>query len=242
MRMLLGRIYSFFRVFALWGVIFLVLALGVWKVPLSGIYQEAVSGGNYVNLLCMYFLISVPLLLILSVPGWIFSEVRFYEWIQMDVEATMRSPYAALNIIPVLFHARRTNTQRMIWRSDFGAFILTFIEMILWWTIVLAGSYYIVISDNVFKTVISQQTITELYINIGTSLLVLLIISLIDKIADGILRRIWKEQEYRERKRIKRNSNKDNYYERHPEKKPSCCSSCGGPYPLCRDGCNLFDD
>ena len=188
----------------------------------------------------MYFLISVPLLLFLSVPAWIFSGVRFYEMIQLDVEATMRSPYAALNIIPALFHARRTNTQRMIWRSDFGAFILTFIEMILWWTIVLAGSYYIFISDNVFKTVISQQTITEIFIKIVISGLVLFIISLIDKIADGILRRIWKEQEYRERKRIKRN--KEDYYERHPEKKPSCCSSCGGPYPLCRDGCNLFDD
>lgn len=22
---------------------------------------------------------------------------------------------------------------------------------------------------------------------------------------------------------------------------PSCCETCGGPYPLCKDSCNLFD-
>lgn len=23
---------------------------------------------------------------------------------------------------------------------------------------------------------------------------------------------------------------------------PSGCRACGGPYPMCRDGCNMFDD
>lgn len=23
---------------------------------------------------------------------------------------------------------------------------------------------------------------------------------------------------------------------------PICCRACGGPYPLCRDGCPIFDD
>ena len=26
------------------------------------------------------------------------------------------------------------------------------------------------------------------------------------------------------------------------KKKPKCCEACGGPYPMCKDGCSLFDD
>lgn len=34
----------------------------------------------------------------------------------------------------------------------------------------------------------------------------------------------------------------EEYYDLHPEDLPEACSACGGPYPLCMDGCNLFDD
>ena len=33
-----------------------------------------------------------------------------------------------------------------------------------------------------------------------------------------------------------------NLYDGGSRKKPKCCVACGGPYPLCKDGCSLFDD
>lgn len=32
------------------------------------------------------------------------------------------------------------------------------------------------------------------------------------------------------------------YFKDHPEDIPSCCNACGGPYPLCRWSCKVFDD
>lgn len=35
----------------------------------------------------------------------------------------------------------------------------------------------------------------------------------------------------------------DEYEERYDDDNlPFCCSACGGPYPLCKEGCNMFDD
>ena len=31
-------------------------------------------------------------------------------------------------------------------------------------------------------------------------------------------------------------------YDGAGKKKPKCCEYCGGPYPLCKDGCSVFDD
>jgi radical SAM protein with 4Fe4S-binding SPASM domain len=31
-------------------------------------------------------------------------------------------------------------------------------------------------------------------------------------------------------------------FETGRKKKPYACQSCGGPYPLCRDGCPIFDN
>lgn len=35
----------------------------------------------------------------------------------------------------------------------------------------------------------------------------------------------------------------EEYFDRPKEGDvPLACEACGGPYPLCADGCNLFDD
>ena len=31
-------------------------------------------------------------------------------------------------------------------------------------------------------------------------------------------------------------------FEGHPERKPEGCAACGGPYPYCRESCEIFDD
>lgn len=41
-------------------------------------------------------------------------------------------------------------------------------------------------------------------------------------------------EEKKERKNLAKSSNQ--------KSTPSACKACGGPYPLCKDGCALFDD
>lgn len=35
--------------------------------------------------------------------------------------------------------------------------------------------------------------------------------------------------------------NQTNQRKSKPDKVPVGCKACGGPYPLCKDSCNLFD-
>lgn len=63
-KMLMRTIIQFLNHFSFWGVFFLLSLMFGYNISISTVIQEALHGGQFVNIYCEYMLISVIIFII----------------------------------------------------------------------------------------------------------------------------------------------------------------------------------
>ncbi len=124
---------------------------------------------------------------------------------------------------------------------DIAIHVRRFIEMALWWFIVIFGVYTIYHQgNNAILSAIDQRSFIDYVFILGISLAVYFVLLFLFQIIYRIVSNKWKNEGGRLHSEY--GTRAERYYTRRPERIPVGCRACGGPYPECKAGCNLFDD
>ena len=237
----------FFAGYSLLGIgIMLVLMLG-FNVGLSEIVSLAIHGERYLNVSCLYMLVSLILFPIATIVHIFLTMKLYYRGgiddypiivaFFMELTYVFRTlclkPYKGLDLRWLFDFPRESANDRKI---DISRWFPRFVETALWWGIIAAVIYTILTPGNngiILK--IKQVPRLHLVIILGLSLAVFIIASIVF----GLLESLFDSIRVRNLNRVINKRSKRHYRE---VSKPVGCTACGGPYPLCKDGCPLFDD
>ena len=241
------KLAHFFAGYSLLGsCILLVLVLG-FHVKLSDIWFLALHGGLFLNISCIYMLASfvaftIAVVVQLSLTIKMYYQMRdgsprfiaFLMELMYVFQTLCWKPYKGLDIRWVFQLPKCSAHDRKIYVRRW---IPLFVETVLWWGITAAVFYTILIpGNNEISLRITQVTNVQRLIIFGVSLAIVILASILFGFLYHLFDRI--RVDILDRNREKRLSN------RRSRKGfiPAGCTACGGPYPLCKDGCPIFDD
>ena len=251
------RLMNSIKVLAFWGIVFLNILILGFQVKIQDIWSIACSLKMPLSAFCIDMLVSVflyPILTAIWLTHLLKGKLSFGEILVIGFQPLLWMPYKGLDIKELIGALNETDAKVKIY--DLGVWIYHVVEMLIWWFVVLFGIYTIYHQkDNALFAAIEQTSSLEKVKVLIICIIVYVVIRLlawaiyeIDSRKQSKKIHSLKNQTYT-RKRNKKNTSKkqsgtraQKYYDRHPEHIPSACSACGGPYPECRDSCNLFDD
>lgn len=237
------KFLSFIQTFAFWGICFLLILTIGFGVRIQDIFYIAVSLETNLAAFCLYLLVSVGLFPLFTIIIGIVhgkSGLSFGESLAIDLPVLLWTPYKGLDFRGRLKKNSGFDSQFVF--HDIGIRIWRFIEMIIWWTIVIGGLFSIYVQyDNAIRFAIDQKSSIEKLKIIGIALIVYIVLRLISWIINKVCTNSWKEEGYRPPS-YEQGTKAEQYYRQHSERKPVGCRACGGPYPECKLSCNLFDD
>ena len=226
--------------------ILLVLVLG-FKTNLREIYSIALHGNRYLNVSCLFLLVSFIVFPIATIVHIAFTMKMYYRRrnnyplfvaflmeLMYVFQTLCWKPYKGIDLRWVIHLPRQSAHDRKI---NVSRWFPRFIETVLWWSITAAVFYTIMIpGDNGIFLKIAQVSSQQRILIFGASIAIIIGASIIFgqlyNLFDHIRVRILDRNRYSQQ-------SKSNHRE---VSKPVGCTACGGPYPLCKDGCPLFDD
>lgn len=229
---------------AFWGMFFLVALIVGFSVPLKGLVQDITSTGIPLNVFAIYLLVSAPVFAILAIIDFIISHkngITVFETMAIAIPSLVWTPYKGIDIRE-LFKFRKLGMSGSAIAYDIGIMLQRIIEMVIWWGVLVYAIRAIMVTPNcVVATTINAMEKKEIFQKAGMVLLAIIVINILGWIVSSIQSRIWKKQ-FSRSERYSKGTLGQHYFDKHPERIPSGCRACGGPYPECRSGCNLFDE
>lgn len=164
-----------FEVFAFWGLCFLLILIIGFGVKPQDIITIAISLEMNLAAFCIYLLGSViifPFLSIISMVSSLKSGLSLGDILAIDIPPLLWTPYKGLDIRE-LFKINKLGLDAKGIFYDIMVHIRRFIEMALWWFIVVFGVYTIYHqSNNAIRFAIDQKSFTEKATIIGICLAV----------------------------------------------------------------------
>lgn len=126
-----------------------------------------------------------------------------------------------------------------------GSF-LWFVAPVLWLLKLLSLIVFLFYEENSIHSILEivpKERYCYVFGMLVFALLIWIIIAIIaKKIGIKYLRTLSEQEEYIANYRKRKNGTKSQqYYSRYPERIPSGCRECGGPYPSCKSSCNLYN-
>lgn len=234
------KLINVIKSFAFWGIMFLLILVLGFGIRLKDIFEIAMSFQMPLAAFCIYFLISIVLYPLLAVLTNIKAGLSFIDIFVIHFPTYLWIPYKGLDIRG-LFKLKEYGSETRAKVYDIWVHIYRFFDTVIWWALVVGGTVAILnSSNNGLINAIDAKTTTQKLSIIGIVVgiyFLLLIISLI--IWKAVTKR-WRNGGIREP--VNKGTKAQQYFDRHPEKIPSECRACGGPYPECRSSCNLFDE
>lgn len=237
------KLLSTIKVFAFWGICFLLILVIGFGVKSHDIISIATSLEMNLAAFCIYILGSViifPLLAIISMISLLKSGLSFGDVLAINISPLLWTPYKGLDIRE-LFKLKKLGLDARGILHDIMVHIRRFLEMTLWWFIVVFGLYTIYHQgNNAIRSAIDQKSFSGKATIVGICLAVYLVLQLFSWVVNKVVTKKWRNE-------VRRSSSDSGtraqrYYDRHPERIPSGCRACGGPYPECKASCNLYDD
>lgn len=178
------RILTTIKNFSFWGVLFLAFLIFVFNVNLSDIVYEGIYGDKPLKYYCLYMLISVLVYLIFQFLHFKLLKVSIFDYFAICTLSTFWIPYRGITIL--FSHGKKSR--------EVGNIILSLIETILWWFIILTGIYTIInTNDNriFFNINIMEKNIVMK--KIGVMFGLILVGNIIGFIAYEISGKKWKD-------------------------------------------------
>lgn len=235
------KLLSAIKAFAFWGICFLLILVIGFGVKVQDIISIATSLEMNLAAFCIYILGSViifPLLAVISMISDLKSGLSFGDVLAIDIPPLLWMPYKGLDIRE-LFKLKKLGLDARGILYDIMVHIMRFLEMALWWFIVVFGVYTIYHQgNNAIRSTIYQKPFSEKAIIAGICLAVYLVLQIFSWIINIVVTKKWRNE-------VRRSSSDSGtraqrYYGRHPERIPSGCRACGGPYPECKASCKLI--
>lgn len=237
------RIINSVEYLTFWGLCFLLVLLAGFGVGLQDIIAIALSLEMNLAAICLYLLCSLilfPILVIFKVISNLKSGLTLGDVLAIDMLPILWMPYKGLDLRE-LFNLKTAELDKNEKHHDLGVYAWRIVYMALWWFIFLFGLYTVYHqSDNAIRSAIEQKSFNEIIIIIGIVIAVYFVLHLLAWIIQKIVSKKWKNEV--RKTSIYSGTKKQRYYERHPERIPSGCRACGGPYPECKASCTIYDD
>jgi hypothetical protein len=237
------RVVQILKVFAFWGILFLLVLVFGFGVDISDIVAIAKSLEMNLAAYCIYLLVSIalyPIIVIVSTIRSLKAGLDFSDVVAIGLPPTLWTPYKGLDIRG-LFKLKSLGLDAKGIRFDIGVHIIRFLETALWWFVVATGIYAVYHQgNNAILRAIGQKTVQEKLIVAGICIAVYCVLNLIAWLINKAVTKRWRSEPTSSY--TQSGTRAQRYYERHPERIPAGCRVCGGPYPECRSSCNLFDE
>ena len=237
------RVVNSIKVFAFWGIMFLLVLVFGFGVGISDIIAIAKSLEMNLTAYCIYLLVSIvlyPIIIIVTTIASLKAGLTFSDIVAIGLPTTLWTPYKGLDISG-LYKLKASGLDAKGIRFDIGVHIIRFLETALWWFVVITGIYAVYHQgNNAILHAIGQKTVKEKFIVAGICIAVYCVLNLIAWLVNKAVTKRWRSEPTRSY--TQSGTRAQRYYERHPEKIPAGCRACGGPYPECRSSCNLFDE
>ncbi len=237
------RVVQILKVFAFWGILFLLVLVFGFGVDISDIVAIAKSLEMNLAAYCIYLLVSLvlyPLIIIYNAITSLKACLTFSDIVAIGLPTTLWIPYKGLDCRG-LIKLKTSGLDAKGIRFDIGVHIIRFLETALWWFVVVTGIYAVYHQgNNAILRAIGQKTVQEKLIVAGICFAVYCVLNLIARLINKAVTKRWRSGPTRSY--TQSGTRAQRYYESHPEKVPAGCRACGGPYPECRSSCNLFDE
>ena len=237
------KIFCMIKNLAFWGIVFLLVLIFGFGVRFKDIFSIAFSFEWYLAAYCLYFLVSIilfPLLLVLIYKFDVSCGLSLGDIVPVDLPATLWMPYKGLDIHG-LFKMKKSGLDASGVFVEIGIHVRRLFETLLWWAIVIFGIYTIFNQgDNAILKAINEKSSKDKLIVLGVALGVYLLLSIISWLVQKASVSRWRDAGARSHSQT--GTGLQRYFDRHPERLPSVCSACGGPYPECRESCNVLGE
>ena len=237
------RVVQILKVFAFWGILFLLVLVFGFGVDISDIVAIAKSLEMNLAAYCIYLLVSLvlyPLIIIYNAITSLKACLTFSDIVAIGLPTTLWIPYKGLDCRG-LKKLKTSGLDAKGIRFDIGVHIIRFLETALWWFVVVTGIYAVYHQgNNAILRAVGQKTVQEKLIVAGICFAVYCVLNLIARLINKAVTKRWRSGPTRSY--TQSGTRAQRYYESHPEKVPAGCRACGGPYPECRSSCNLFDE
>ena len=172
------------KVFAFWGLVFLLILLFGFGVDIVDIITMAMSLEMYLSAFCIYMLLSViiyPLLAIMILVKNI-EDISLIDAFLIQFTPNLWTPYKGFDI-RFLFSLPDLDLPGII--HDILVGILRFVDMIIWWGILIFGLYTIHNQgENPILSAINAKTAIQKMAVVGGVLIGYLILKVIIYIAN----------------------------------------------------------
>ena len=232
------------RTFSFWGAfLFLSLVVG-FRVSIWGIVSDALNAELPIKVLCVYAIASIFVffaILLFDILSAKNSAITVQQQLIYGFHSTVWTPYKGF-AIGELFKFKRLGMSKSAIAYDVAIMIWRLLEMIAWWCIVAGIVFH---TRRTPECAISKAFAQLSTIEIRNRILIIVVSIIVLNLLAWMLDEI-DAKKLREGANRTRNNSRgtlgQRYFDKHPERIPSGCRSCGGPYPECRASCSLFDE
>lgn len=173
---------NFLKRLSFWGVAFLLIITIGFRVDFRDIFMFCYSGKRYLDFLCIYMVISIPVCA--AMTAWNLTKLTensytFFEALFIDLNTNLWTPYQGF-AYKAYFYGNEKKSDMAILYAE------AIIEMIIWWFIVIFGVINIIsVADNPIMAAINNLSRTDLLIRIaivvGVYLVLVVICGLLER-------------------------------------------------------------
>lgn len=154
----MNLILSELKKLSFWGIIFIIILVFAFKVRFLEIISLATNGPNYLNVFCIFMVLSIVVFPITAVVIKVSQGLSILDMIAIRFPPDLWMPYKG---ITVFRDSRREKNDPDIDKQAFAfdvvIFINRFIDTVLWWAIVVFGVYEIFhTGDNAIKEAVQD--------------------------------------------------------------------------------------
>lgn len=193
MSLLIASIKRTIKALSFWGVVLLLIFYICYDVNLYDLIQVIASRDNYIFIFCWFLLIAAILYPFLAIPDFILDLTRrsfgFFDTIYYNVTRNLCIPYEGIQIYKV-FSLKDRGWEEHFVKEDTFIYTHQFIEMILWWAIMIFGIYSIFFhGDNIILHAIQKKTLIQNGIILAKVLATYIVISLLLELIHWLINR-----------------------------------------------------
>lgn len=159
----MNYILSEIKKLSFWGIVFLIILVLAFKVRFSEIISLAMNGPHYLNLVCIFMVLSIVVFPITAIVIKVSQGLSVLDMIAIRFPPDLWMPYKGITV----FRASRKEKDdpgidKQAFASDVVIFINRFIDTVLWWAIVVFGVYEIFhTGDNPIKDAVQSFSMSH---------------------------------------------------------------------------------
>lgn len=213
-----------------------------FDVSLGSLIDDMLNAGMPINIYAGYLLLSLPLFLIFAIMHIVYSSHKYrnslFDTVAIDFQTLVWAPHRGITVFSEVTKFGKMDAWEI--KLDLKVMFINLLETVIWWgSIILAVYYASKNSQCALMSAMAKMEKKRVLIATGLMIAVIVLLNFIGWLLFKIASKRWRAEDTRT---VSKGTRGQRYYERHPERVPSGCSACGGPYPECKSSCSMFNE